>query len=102
MAWQERHYDNEEWSDINSPDHYNNNTIETIDLIRDSMNEEEFKGYLKGNIFKYVSRYRYKDQENPVKDLLKAKWYLEKLIEGLREEEIKDIDKKVVYGGKHE
>ena len=48
MAWQEIHQDEEEWLDINSPDHYNSNTIETIDLIRDSMEEKEFKGYLKG------------------------------------------------------
>ena len=27
----------DEWNEINSPDHYNNNTIETIDLIRYSM-----------------------------------------------------------------
>ena len=106
MAWQEIHKDEEEWLDINSPDHYNSNTIETIDLIRDSMEEKEFKGYLKGNIFKYVSRYRYKEQENPVKDLLKAKWYLEKLIEVMREEDLEEGTKgmceKVVHGGKYE
>ena len=41
----------------------------------------EYEGYLKGNIFKYVSRYRHKEKENPKKDLLKAQWYLCKLIE---------------------
>jgi len=73
----------EVWEHVNSPDHYNSNTIETIDLIRDSMETEEYRGYLKGNIFKYVSRYRYKEKENPVKDLLKAQWYLNKLIEDM-------------------
>ena len=71
----------DEWNDIVSPDHYNSNTIETIDLIKNSMELEEYRGYLKGNIFKYVSRYRYKDKENPLKDLMKAEWYLNKLIE---------------------
>ena len=47
------------------------------------METEEYRGYLKGNIFKYVSRYRYKEKENPVKDLLKAQWYLNKLIEDM-------------------
>tara|TARA_R110000744_G_scaffold100411_3_gene193689 strand:- start:553 stop:801 length:249 start_codon:yes stop_codon:yes gene_type:complete len=71
----------DEWNDIVSPDHYNSNTIETIDLIKNSMELEEYRGYLKGNIFKYISRYRYKDKENPLKDLMKAEWYLNKLIE---------------------
>ena len=72
------------WEHVNRPDHYNSNTIETIDLIRDSMESEEYRGYLKGNIFKYVSRYRYKEKENPYKDLLKAQWYLCKLIEDMK------------------
>tara|TARA_R110000824_G_scaffold112849_2_gene262253 strand:+ start:1064 stop:1312 length:249 start_codon:yes stop_codon:yes gene_type:complete len=71
----------DEWNDIVNPTHYNSNTIETIDLIKNSMELEEYRGYLKGNIFKYVSRYRYKDKENPLKDLMKAEWYLNKLIE---------------------
>ena len=74
----------EYWNEVNSPDHYNRNTVETIDLIRDSMEPQEFRGYLKGNIFQYVSRCRDKDKENPVKDLLKAEWYLNKLIEDMK------------------
>tara|TARA_Y100000310_G_C20476836_1_gene712822 strand:- start:167 stop:472 length:306 start_codon:yes stop_codon:yes gene_type:complete len=73
----------EVWEQVNSPDHYNSNTIETIDLIRDSMESDEYRGYLKGNVFKYVSRCRYKEKENPLKDLLKAQWYLNKLIEDM-------------------
>ena len=41
----------DEWNEVNSPSHYNSNTMETIDLIRDSMEPEEYRGYLKGNIF---------------------------------------------------
>ena len=74
----------EYWNEVNNPDHYNQNTVETINLIRDSMEPQEFRGYLKGNIFKYVSRCRYKDKENPLKDLLKAEWYLSKLIEDMK------------------
>jgi hypothetical protein len=48
------------------------------------MGSEEFLGYLKGNILKYVSRYRHKHKE-PVKDLKKAAWYLDKLISTMGE-----------------
>lgn len=37
-------------------------------------------GYLEGNIIKYISRYK---DKNKMQDLLKAKHYLEKLIETL-------------------
>ena len=67
--------------EINKPDHYNMSGMETIDLLQESMGMTEFEGYLKGNILKYVSRYRFKHAEDPVKDLLKAQWYLNKLIE---------------------
>tara|TARA_R110002072_G_scaffold54088_3_gene142225 strand:+ start:2575 stop:2823 length:249 start_codon:yes stop_codon:yes gene_type:complete len=76
----------DDWEQVTSPSHYNSNTMETIDLIRDSMESTEYAGYLKGNIFKYVSRYRYKEKENPRKDLLKAQWYLCKLIEEMTED----------------
>ena len=38
-----------------------------------------------GNVVKYVGRYKYK--ENPVEDLKKAKWYLNRMIEKLTKEE---------------
>ena len=34
----------EVWEHVSSPDHYNSNTIETIYLIRDSMESEEYRG----------------------------------------------------------
>lgn len=66
--------------DVNSPAHYNTTSMETIDLIHNSMDTEGFHSYLKGNIIKYICRYQYKNAEDPLKDLLKARWYLEKLI----------------------
>lgn len=38
---------------------------------------EEFRGFCKGNIFKYVTRYQ---QKNGVEDLEKAQTYLNRLI----------------------
>ena len=65
---------------VNHPPHYNHNRlgIECIKAIEASMTEDAFMGYLKGNIMKYLWRYEYKNQEE---DLLKAQWYLNKLID---------------------
>jgi hypothetical protein len=62
---------------INKPAHYEGN-IECILAIQSSMSNEAFKGYLKGNIQKYIWRF---DRKNGVEDLKKAQWYLNKLIE---------------------
>jgi len=66
---------------VNKPHHYNTGAIECIEAIQESMEPEQFKGYLKGNVMKYVWRYEYK---NGVEDLRKARWYLEQLIEANR------------------
>ena len=42
------------------------------------MSVEAFKGYLKGNVEKYVWRMSYKGR--PVEDLRKARFYLDRLI----------------------
>ena len=63
---------------VNSPAHYGQGTIEAIEYIEDFLTEEEYIGYLRGNIAKYMHRWRYK---NGVEDLKKAQWYLNKLIE---------------------
>ena len=56
-----------------NPNHYKQGNIEVIDFILDQK-----MSYLEGNIIKYVSRYKFKNKEE---DLVKAKWYLDKLIE---------------------
>ena len=63
---------------VNNPNHYRQSSTETIDIIKSSMTAEEFHGYLKGNILKYVSRYKFKGE--PLEDLQKAHWYLNRLI----------------------
>ena len=64
---------------VNSPKHYadTDGGIECIEAIEASMSMEEFKGFLKGNVQKYVWRYA---QKNGAEDLNKAKWYLDRLI----------------------
>lgn len=58
---------------INHPSHYNRGKIEVLDFILDRKLD-----YLRGNIVKYVSRYRFKG--TPVNDLKKAQFYLRELI----------------------
>tara|TARA_R100001163_G_scaffold43782_1_gene33026 strand:- start:2179 stop:2406 length:228 start_codon:yes stop_codon:yes gene_type:complete len=70
---------------VNSPPHYNSGDIECIDAIKESMSSEAFKGYLKGNIQKYIWRY---ENKKGVEDLKKAQWYLNKLIKTLEKTKI--------------
>lgn len=67
------------YDDVVCPEHYNKGDVECIDAIRASMSGEAFRGYLKGNIEKYM--WRYETKKAPVQDLRKARWYLERLIQ---------------------
>ena len=72
-------YENEvKFDNVNSPSHYKYGKKETIEVIRDCMTSDEYHGYLKGNVLKYVSRYKFKGE--PLEDLQKANWYLNRLI----------------------
>ena len=63
---------------VNHPDHYTSGWIECIEAIRASLGNKEFADYCKGNIIKYLWRYRLK---NGVEDLKKAAVYLNWMIE---------------------
>ncbi len=63
--------------------HYARANIELIDYIEAQLSREAYRGYLWGNIQKYLSRYEHKG--TPLDDLHKAKTYLEWLIESLEE-----------------
>jgi len=66
-----------EKEEITSPNHYSERKSEPLDYI--IANDLDF---LEGNIVKYITRYTYKGGVN---DLLKARTYLEKLIERERD-----------------
>ena len=70
---------------INSPSHYTKGGIETIDYMKAKMPPDEFKGYLKGNVIKYVSRAGIKTANLDLQDFKKAQWYLNRLINELEE-----------------
>ena len=62
---------------VNSPDHYNTGKIECIDAMQAMLSHEEFVGFLRGNAFKYMWRFRNKG--NAEQDLAKANWYTNRL-----------------------
>ena len=63
---------------VNHPPHYVDGGIECIEALEASLTQEEFRGYCKGNIQKYIWRERMK---GGVESLKKAAWYLDRLIE---------------------
>ena len=76
---------------VNHPEHYTSGGIECIDAIRASLGDKEFADYCKGNIIKYIWRYRHK---NGVEDLRKAQVYLNWMIEAEKrmKEDVKNAD----------
>ena len=70
---------------VNHPPHYQG-AIECINAIEASMEPRAFKGFLKGNIQKYVWRY---EEKGGVESLQKAQWYLNRLIVTIENEEAK-------------
>ena len=65
-------------NNVDHPSHYNQGSKETIEILKDFLTEDEFKGFLKGNVLKYMHRYKFK---NGMEDLNRASWYLDKLKE---------------------
>lgn len=65
---------------INSPSHYQLDglDVEVIDVIDAVLTEEEFAGYLRGNVIKYMLR---ADRKGGKDDYLKAEKYLGWLID---------------------
>ena len=66
--------------DAINPNHYKAGNVECIEAIQESLTAEAYAGYLKGNVQKYLWRYETKHWEDPLQDLQKAEWYLERLI----------------------
>lgn len=62
---------------VNHPKHYTSGKIEVIKIMEDQLNPEEYRGYIKGQVIKYITREAHK---NGLEDLKKAHWYLTRLI----------------------
>ena len=73
--------DNSEPDMVNHPNHYCQGGIECIKAIEASMTPEGFQDYCKGNVLKYLWRWR---DKAGVQDLEKAMVYLNWLIESAK------------------
>ena len=63
---------------IKNPDHYKHGKYDLITHLEDIFTEEELRGFLKGNVIKYIDRYR---DKNGIEDLEKAREYTHRLEE---------------------
>jgi len=65
---------------INSPAHYTAGRFETIDIIEDIVQPyTAVEAVLVGNLLRYIARAPLKGGKH--EDLLKAQWYLNRLVE---------------------
>lgn len=64
--------------DYKNPAHYKHGKYDLISHLADILTEEESRGFLKGNVIKYIDRYR---DKNGIKDLEKAREYTHRLEE---------------------
>lgn len=71
-------YFKNEHQDPIKPSHYHTGNIDVIKFSEENFEDVENKGFFRGNILKYVTRY---DRKNGLEDLMKAEFYLQKLIE---------------------
>jgi hypothetical protein len=76
-----------------NPDHYKRGNIEAIEAIKESMTEEAYLGYLKGNILKYLWRWdsKHDTTQEQVTCIKKAGWYLAEMISHLEKTNVKEI-----------
>ena len=70
-------------------DHYATKAVQPWDAMECWMTAEQFEGYLRGCALKYLARYPDKDG---LQDVRKAAHYLQRLIEVLEAQELRDID----------
>lgn len=66
-----------ERDNVNHPKHYCKGGLECIQVIKAQLTPEQYKGYLYGNVLKYMWRWQ---DKNGLEDLRKAAKYLEWLI----------------------
>lgn len=59
-------------------DHYKSKLVQPWDAMKAWMSHDQFKGFLRGCAIKYLARC---DDKGGLEDLLKARHYLDKLIE---------------------
>ena len=72
-------------TDFISPNHYQRAKLETIDTILDVVRDlPGDEAVLVGNVLKYLVRYRFKEGNDPIIDVQKAEWYVQRLVKLLQ------------------
>jgi hypothetical protein len=69
-----------------NPDHYKSGKIECIDALEAAtVNKTGIEAVCTANVIKYLWRY---ENKNGLEDVKKAQWYINRLIEVLKEKEL--------------
>jgi hypothetical protein len=64
---------------VNNPSHYTQGKVEAIEAIESALSLDEYRGFLKGQVLKYVWRAGKKGENKAAEDLAKAEFYLKRL-----------------------
>lgn len=73
---------------VNHPPHYTTGKVECIDAIEAATTGlDGAEAYSTGQVIKYIWRWK---RKNGIEDLQKARWYLERLIQGQKGDEPND------------
>ena len=67
---------------VKSPNHYTIGGIEVKDILKAKLSPEEYRGYCKGNVMKYLMRAEHKG--NACQDYAKAAEYSQWLLESVQ------------------
>ncbi len=78
-------------ADAINPSHYKQGKVECIDALESAtVNKTGLEAVCTANVIKYLFRY---ETKNGLEDVLKAQWYLNKLIDYLEHKEKKPIQR---------
>ena len=66
-------------TEVEDEERYDHGDVECIDAIKAALTDEEYRGFCKGNVIKYVWREKYKGGN---KDMKKAKDYIDYACDG--------------------
>ena len=71
--------------DADKQAHYTGLSLEPIDIIRADMSVDEYRGFLKGNIIKYVLRNKGSNAKDAAKAAVYATWLKESYVVNQKE-----------------
>lgn len=71
---------------VNNPRHYTVGGYESLDVLRAKLSPEEYRGFCKGNILKYIMRANYKGHHD--QDCDKALFYAKELSNALESKRV--------------